>query len=143
MDKGTIELATKIAVVLGTAIAFIVGFWEYRDTKKKEFYAEFWNKRLAIYAQASEAAAKISVADSLGDTTESRRTFWTLFYGPMSIVEDSQVKEAMQAFGTELRAVEKDAKSMPSQLQQPSYRLSIALRNSLAQTWNRPFVSSP
>jgi len=140
--KETADLVIKAVGLIGAAIAFGVGLWQYRDTKQKEFYVELWNKRLAVYVQASEAAAKISVAKSLDETIESRRTFWSLFFGPMSIVEDLEVKEAMQAFGRELRAVESGAQPMES-LQQPSYRLSTALRDSLSRTWNRPFVIGP
>lgn len=133
------DAAIKILGLAGVFVGFLIGFYQYKDAKEKEFYSHFWNLRLDTYAEVSEAAANIATASTMEDAKDSRRKFWEYFYGPMSLVEDNSVKKAMETFGRELKKIE-STNGKPSDLEQASYRLSLALRNSLRNTWSRPFM---
>jgi len=137
--KDTLEIIVKGLGLLGAGVVFAIGLWQYQDSKQKEFYAQFWNRRLDLYVQASQAASNIAVSSSLETAADFRRAFWALYYGPMSVVEDLDVKGAMQEFGRALSAVERDAGD-PKSLQQPAYRLATVLRDSLGRSWNQPFL---
>ena len=131
------ELRLKIVAAVGAALAFVIGLWQYRDTKQKEFHAKFWDQRAAIYQRASAAASALAIVGSAEESLESRRNFWRLYYGEMSLVEDEQVKTAMECFAEGLRHIQ--AGSPPNLLTEPAFELTIVLRQSLKYSWNHPF----
>jgi hypothetical protein len=135
------DLLIKVTGVLSLILSGSVGVCQYRDAKEREFYAEFWNKRLATYETVSRVAAAISMAESLEDCSESRREFWELYFGPISLIEDESVKDAMVEFAELLEQAEEEEIEL-SELQEPAYTLTLALRDSLRSTWDRPFEFS-
>ena len=129
---------TLLVTALLTILGLVTGALQYRDAKKKEFYATFWHRRMELYEQATDAAAAIAGAPNLEAVKLEHSRFWQLFWGPMSLVEDQGAKKAMEDFGGCLTAVEESSASMSS-LRQPAYRLAKGLRESLARTWDTPF----
>ena len=134
----TYDILIKAVGALVVLIGVPLGLVKYFDTKRKEFYARFWDKRLEYYLRASKAASSIAVSRSDDNSDAARRDFWQLFFGEMSVVEDESVKEAMQSFGGDLELAKAGGKPY-SALEQPAYRLSLACRESLRSSWNRPF----
>lgn len=93
---------------------------------------------MALYEEASESAALIAMSGSAAAASEPRTKFWKLYWGPMSLVEDASAKKAMETFGKVLGDFEGGAILAPA-LQNPSYQLAVKLRESLKNTWDRPF----
>lgn len=135
------DILIKSIGIVAVALGIPIGVSQYRDTKQKEFYSELWNRRLATYEDASNAAALVAISASLESSERHRRDFWRLFYGPMSLIEDDAVKKAMENFGSLLSQAEAGEKRL-AELKQPAYKLTLVLRDSLKRTWDRPFQFS-
>lgn len=133
------------AIVVGGAVG-VYQFLDLRqrelerfaDTKEREFYAEFWNERLKLYIKTLDAAARISAANSTKGAEDAISEFWTLFDGPMAVVQDSRVDSAMHAFSDQVRQVE-SGKMSRKNLGIHSYNLGRICFESLKNSWNRPF----
>jgi hypothetical protein len=74
----------------------------------------FSSKQLDLYLEAVRIAGLI--AASSNDRDEAERAFWSLYLGPLSLVEDGRVAAAMVNFGTALNkgASRRICKSWPS-----------------------------
>jgi len=108
-----IETTTKIL----QGIAIIAGIWAtYYAYKKqnddkaaqekertlqtaREFRKSFYEKQLQYYAEAAEATATLATeATDDEDYIKARKNFYRLFWGRLSIVEDSSVEAKMVLF---------------------------------------------
>ncbi len=105
------------------------------DSKEQEYLQAFWQERLKLYQAATKAAGEIASSFSLDDARSSRDAFWSLYWGPLAILEDRAVLSAMVTYGAELRKAEK-GEIMLKELQTEAYDLARACRNSLKDTWN-------
>ena len=132
------QLWLKTITLCGVLIAAGWTLYVYSDTKKKEFYSAFWNKKMELYLGVSEAASTLATTESPEDFIRARAVFWGYFYGRLSIVEDESVKSAMQTFAGEF-----PEKGMPPHLPldkgQEAYCLAIALKYDLLRSGQRPF----
>lgn len=113
----------------------------YADTKKKEFYGSFWNKKMEFFLRTTNAASQMATTTSVDAFNKARDEYWEMFYGPLSLVEGPCVKRAMEVFS---RCVPSEPVTAASQLpmrelQQPSYRLAVRLKEELASSWLNPF----
>jgi hypothetical protein len=136
--ESILELWLK-AATLGSAL--IAALWTvhiYSDTKEKEFYSSFWNKKMELYIGVSEAASTLATTESSDEFVKARATFWGFYYGRLSVVEDDTVKKAMQTFAGHF-----PEKGIPANLPlnkgQEAYALALALKADLVQSWKRPF----
>src|SRR5215203_5472586 len=59
----------------------------------------FNNKHLDLCAEAAIAAGTVATTRDAGKRREAEDDFWRLYWGPLGIVEDSEVANAMVAFG--------------------------------------------
>jgi|GEM_PF-6909013 len=117
---------------------------------------QFWNKKLEYYLQASTAVAKISTAESASKVKEDIGKFWSLYYGPMALLEDSNVKKSMQKVAGFVSSFEGKSKESDSKTRQApqlsktdpefmksfrdaSYSLAKEMQISLEQSRTRPF----
>lgn len=106
---------TTIKILQGLAI--IIGIWAtYTEFKKqneekkfqdekdfkqtaKEFRKYFYQKQLEYYAEAAETTATLATENLRSeDYLKARKTFYRLFWGRLSIVEDKCVEEKMVQF---------------------------------------------
>jgi hypothetical protein len=122
----------------------LVGVWQYRETKRAEFRQRFWEAQLALYQDATEAAAAIANARDLDAVADARTRFWQLYWGPLSMIEHPEVERAMIAFGAALGECERGggacAGGAPGDsitpLRQKAYDLAHCVRASLHRTWH-------
>jgi hypothetical protein len=121
-----------MAVGIVTAIVAIV---QYGLTKRSEFRKRFWEEQLEIYRRTCVAASSIATAKMIAEVEKERKAFWCLYWGELSILESKAVKAAMEAFGAQLRIVQAE-KASPNSLEQLSYQLARACRESLGKTWD-------
>lgn len=135
------ELTLKTLTLCGVVVAAFWAVYTYQDTKARDYYSEFWNKKADYFLEASNAASTLGTASKITEFNNARQTFWRLFYGEMSLVEGSCVKKAMQTFSANVpkSPVDSDERLPRTDLQQPSYRLALMLRHELATGWEQPF----
>jgi hypothetical protein len=132
------ELWLKSLTLCGVLVAAGWTLYVYSDTKQKEFYSAFWNKKMELYVGVSEAASTLATTESLEEFVKARAAFWGYYYGRLSIVEDESVKKAMQVFAGEFPADGKPPR-LPLHKGQAAYRLALALKGDLLRSWQRPF----
>jgi hypothetical protein len=142
MDSTTWGLWLKTATLLGGIFAAFWAYRTYNDTKKKEYYAVYWNKKLELFLAASQAASTMATTTSLVIFKSARENYWKLYYGPLSLVEGKDVKRAMQVFAKKVPNFDPSALPLSS-LQTPAYQLTIAMRNELGESWTKPFSELP
>lgn len=135
-----LEKATKIL----QGLAIVIGIWatynEYRrqnearlqqeqdryEQTAKEFRKHFYEKQLDYYAEATEATATLAT-EEIGsvDYIQARKTFFRLFWGKLSIVEDKSVEASMVQFKNLLLQYENREEDVSQQdLQQASLKLA-------------------
>ncbi|MBW2741287.1 MAG: hypothetical protein JRE64_21145 [Deltaproteobacteria bacterium] len=139
MDKyKTWELTLKTLALVGVLVGAIWGYFTYIDTKEKEFYTFYWNKKLELFLETSKATSQMATTESLDEFRQARSKYWELFFGRLSLVEGDPVKKAMQVFAL-LVPSESEPKLPRKELKQPAYILTIALKKELLRSWKEPF----
>jgi hypothetical protein len=141
MDNADIwDLSLKTLTLLGVIIAAVWAYFTYKDTKEKEFYTQYWNKKLSLFLETSQAAATMATTNSLPDFQAARAKFWELFYGRLSLVEGRRVKAAMEEFASAVPKGDPNPNALPlEQLKGPAYVLSLNLNKELSDSWKKPF----
>lgn len=139
MDKyKTWELTLRTLVLFGGVATAIWAYFTYTDTKEKEFYTFYWNNKLELFLETSQAASKMATTKSIDEFRLARSKYWELFYGRLSLVEGDEVKKAMQFFSGQVPSGNEP--DLPcEELEQPAYRLTIALKKELLRSWKEPF----
>jgi hypothetical protein len=132
------ELWLKTLALIGALIAAGWTVYVYTDSKKKEFYSVFWNKKMELYIGVSEAASILATTESKEEFVKARATYWAFYFGRLSIVEDDSVKKAMQTFAAHFPA-EGMLTKLPLEKGQEAYALAIALKKDLLRAWQHPF----
>ena len=69
------ELWLKTITLFGVLIAAAWTLYVYSDTKEKEFYSVFWNKKMELYVGVSEAASTLATTESIEEFIEARSVF--------------------------------------------------------------------
>jgi hypothetical protein len=91
----------------------------------------FSERQLQIYFQAVEAASLLATLPKTHQAYGAVSSdFWKLYWGPLALVEDQLVANAMFNFGA---AAKGDAP--PDVLQEYALKLAHACRDSLAESW--------
>src|SRR5665213_2681742 len=93
----------KVATAAGALLTAIWGIWQYVDTAQRDAAKPFLAERLADCVAASSAAALIAAPVDASKQGEQQDTFWRLYWGPLAIVEDTDVESKMVNFGRLLR----------------------------------------
>lgn len=132
------DVTLKSLALIGAVIGAIWTVHVYSDTKKKEFYSAFWNKKMELYIAVSEAASIVATTESKEEFVKNRAIFWGFFFGRLSVVEGESVKEAMQEFTAYFPRTGLPRK-LPLDAGQQAYALSIALQRDLLKSWEHPF----
>jgi hypothetical protein len=138
---------TPLITIFVAAIPVTVGLTQYYITRQTEFRKRFWEEQVALYREATDAAAEIAMAPDLAAAAPARQRFWKLYWGKLSMIEHREVEQAMIAFGVALAACEKgdsndcfDVSVKEGRTSTPlrghTYVLAHCARYSLAMTWN-------
>jgi hypothetical protein len=94
----------------------------------------FSTKQLELYFEAAEAASMLAVLNKTDERYEpSRVKFWSLYWGPLALVEDQKVATAMYNFGEVLKLDPE-----PPDLQFCALDVAHACRDSVAESWKVP-----
>lgn len=135
------ELWIKALTLSVAVFGGIAAYLQYIDTKEKEFYSTFWNQKSDFFIRTSRAASIMATTHSVDEFNAARAEYWELFFGPLSMVEGLCVKEAMKAYSTCIPKIPiESSDELPmAHLEQPTYRLTIRLKDELGKAWKDPF----
>jgi hypothetical protein len=135
-------IITGLATVAAGVMALAGGMWGHWLEQRQANKRPFLEKQLALCFEAVEMESRLAAARDPKEWEDARLTFWRLFWGPLSMVEDQRVKEAMEAFGNILTTIpiprrgEISASELPRHdLEQTSYRLAHAARDLVISSW--------
>lgn len=103
-----------------------------KRVRELELQNPFWQKRLQLYFEASEAAGVIASQASGVERTKAEAAFWRLYLGPLAVVEDDQVESAMVQLG---HCLDKSEVCDQATLSRRSLALAHSCRQSIGDTW--------
>jgi hypothetical protein len=114
------------------------GIWQYADKQAQSNREPFLREQLKLVLDASETVATLAVTTDPKVWQENRARFWTLYWGPLGMVEDKQVEFAMVEAGRIVPAPsEPNVPALPlTALQSPSLKLSHAARDLVLRSWD-------
>ena len=104
-----------------------------RENAQREFMKPLLEKQLALYFEASSAAATIARATDQGERKKAIDTFWRLYYGPLVIVESMDVSGAMKSFSRCLNGTESCDQM---EMNERALALATAFQKSMLKSWN-------
>jgi hypothetical protein len=87
-DSRALGWTQLILTSLGATIAFAFGLYQYATTSSQTTRQPFLEKQTDLCFQASEAAAQLATTTDPDQWTTSWNKFWTLYWGPLAVVED-------------------------------------------------------
>lgn len=133
MDEATYrsrDLVLKVVAGLLAAIGAGFGLYEYVDGVQRESKRPYWERQVALYFDATSAAATLATSRDEPERKKAAAEFWRLYWGPLAVVEDPQVEAAMVEFA---KCIDKQCPQ--DQLQRLSLALAHTCRNSLRTSW--------
>lgn len=111
------------------------GIWQYADKKAQSNKEPFLRKQLDLCFAASDAAAALATTADAEKWQSAREEFWRLYWGTLSIVEDTNVEIAMVKFGNRLEELPRTPELPANVLQEPSLALAHAARDLILESW--------
>src|SRR5262249_25483941 len=108
---------------------------------RREAARPFWDSQLQLYLRAAEAAATIATSLDAEAVKRAEAQFWTLYWGPLAIVEDvgteprpsAEVEAAMVRFG---RYLGNNKDRNRGEMQRLSLDLAHAMRHSVGPSFD-------
>jgi hypothetical protein len=152
--KSKLDLVETIIKIL-QGVAIVVGVWAtYIAYKKqiedraiqekvsieqtaKEYRKGFYDKQFQFYSEACDATS-ILATEKIGtvDYIQARKSFYRLFWGRLSIVEDKTVEAKMVEYDSLLSRYENESTEVTqSELQQASLKLAHAASKYTINVW--------
>jgi hypothetical protein len=129
------ELFLKGIAAVGLVVGGSIGLWKYFDTAEMQFRRPYWDKKIQVYCDASEAAATAAASTKADDRARAADRFRALYFGPMTMVEDTTVETAMVAFEVALDRFEK-GEITQNALKNESLSLASTMRESIGHDWD-------
>lgn len=144
------DVSLKAVGVLGTIAGVVIGVWQYNsqnaEEKRMEFKRSMYAKKLAAYEMVGSAVGNIlnihredanwiDDADTLAFDS-CVRSFRTLYWGVLPLVEDSIVESSMIQFRTMARYYRRRENTY-QELARSGMSLMNACKRSLEAHWNK------
>jgi hypothetical protein len=127
----------KALSAVGAVLVFGWGVFQFitaqhvqAETRRIEATKPFLDLQLKLYTEATQVAATIATSTNPADVDKAVKRFWALYWGEMSLVEDTRVESAMVAIKFAL-----EQGKTGQELTQQSLALAHAIRESLANSW--------
>jgi hypothetical protein len=119
-----------------TLVTVGAGIWQFTTQQRQANRQPFLQKQLELSFEATEAVARLATETNPEEWEKARGTFWKLYWGPLSIVEDPEVESAMVDLGELIPSTSIKSQDLPMEfLQVPSYRLAHAVRELVLSSW--------
>ena len=157
---GIVERNVAFLAILVSAAGIAVGLHQFNEgqkaarqdaqdrafnelaTRNEELKKTYWQEQKSIYIEGSRYAGLIANAKTLHEVDQEVKRFFSLYWGPMSLLEHVEVEKAMVAFGQEVTAWQ-ETKHKPAEITKRSYQLAHCMKQSLAKTWRPVSGASP
>jgi hypothetical protein len=97
-----LQYVSTIALVVGGLFAL----WRYYDTTARQFQQPLWDQQVNLYFQTTRAAAQLASLEPGPAWQSAANEFWVMYFGPLCIVEDQAVEQAMVDFSAALETAE-------------------------------------
>jgi leucyl aminopeptidase (aminopeptidase T) len=104
-----------------------------RDTAQRDFMKPLLEKQLSLYFEASSAASTIATTIDSSEREKATNTFWRLYYGPLVIVENKEVSNAMQSFA---KCLSREDSCSRAEMSNRSLILASKLQEAMLKSWN-------
>lgn len=104
------------------------------NNERRDFMKPLLEKQLALYLEASEAASTIATTTDVNERKKALNNFWRLYYGPLVMVENTEVSGAMKTLGD---CVPPRGNCDKGELSNLSLKLATKLQTALLSSWNR------
>jgi hypothetical protein len=128
---------TVVIPWLLTLLTALTGIWQFTAQQRQANRQPFLQKQLELSFQATETAGRLASETNPIEWEKARITFWQLYWGPLSIVENPAVEGAMVDLGRLIPTEPvKDPKLPMTSLGAPSYQLAHAVRDLVLASWN-------
>ena len=150
------SVLTTIIAVIGLILGQYQSYLQQKDRERavalererdntlreQEFRKPFWQRRIDLYFDASDAVAKLANLKDGSEREKARERYEQLFYGPLVIVEDDKVAAAMVDIRTYLEQCDVDPKSYNrATLNGLSLALADSCRESIGESWQTKLES--
>ncbi len=131
--KDKVEIGEKLIKIGALFVVAVWAIWKFGAEFAIDARKPFLEKQLAFCIEASSAAALIAVTQVEDTYEENRETFLKLYYGPLAIVENSALAQAMVAYKNVLLPLDFDADR--SKLNTPSIEIAHQCRDLVQGSW--------
>jgi hypothetical protein len=119
-----------------TVFTAAVGIWQFTTQQEQANRLPFLKRQLELCFQATETAGQLASETDPVEWEKARVTFWRLYWGPLSVVEDRAVEGAMVELGRLVPTKPVASPDLPmATLGVPAYRLAHATRNLVLTSW--------
>ena len=129
VDAG-LKFVTILAILCG-GIQYLVTRADQLRTQQIEAKKPFLEKRLEFYVEVTRATATIAVSKNPEEVEGAKEKFWISYWGPMLVLEDPKVHEAMDKFARCLQ----DGSKCTWSLEVLSRELALAASVSVGNQW--------
>ncbi|MEQ8655604.1 MAG: hypothetical protein RIC87_24345 [Kiloniellales bacterium] len=121
-----------------TILTLSIGAWQFTLQQEQANRSPFLKEQLAVSFAAVDAVAILATETDPAAWETARKTFWRLYWGPLSVVENREVEAQMVALGKMIPPPQEAvlAAELPmDELRVPSLRLAQAVRELLLKSW--------
>ncbi|HEY1797230.1 MAG TPA: hypothetical protein VGG57_14055 [Stellaceae bacterium] len=129
-------IAVALITVMGTLINYHYQHERDLDVRDREIKKIFYENQSKLYMSATDTVAKI--ASNITPSQVDVEKFWTLYWGSLATVEDTDVDSAMVEFGKLL-----NRKAEQHCLQAASLLLAHCVKQSFSKTWRVDLPQPP
>lgn len=134
--QSALSLGVAIPWIL-TLLTAVLGIWQFTAQQRQANRQPFLLKQLELCFLAAETTGSLASETDPAQWEKARVEFWRLYWGPLSIVENLEVEEAMVELGRLVPDQAVKAPKLPMKtLGEPSYRLAHAVRDLVLKSWN-------
>jgi len=119
-------------------VTVFVGILEYSDKQAQVNREPFLKEQTRLLFEATETVSTLANTTDPGDWKKARLRFWTLYWGPLSLVEDVRVESCMVKLGEMIPApTQAELPPLPfDKLRTASYELAHIARNLMITSWD-------
>lgn len=130
-----VNLSVVIPWLLSLA-TIAIGIWQFGAQQEQAGRLPFLQKQLDLCFQVTETAGRLASEADPAKWEEARGTFWRLYWGSLTMVEDPAVEAAMVVLGQSVPREPVVSPILPMRtLEQPAYRLAHAARRLVLASW--------
>ena len=133
---------TVIVPWMLTLASLTASAWQYNATTSQKNLEPFLKTQLEYTLKATDSLASLAVETDPVKWEESRKTFWKLYWGPLAIVEDKEVEQAMVSAGNLVPKTPVANPALPmNALNSVSLNLAHKARELILRSWGADLPS--